>query len=161
MFWIFYEVDTARTDPTRPSSVRPWRSLTAYISNSIVDTDIKFRHNLDLIFLIGYFLQLISYTHFSIVEISAILFSSFFITFDWMGISNYDGSIGNFSFWSFIINTLLISKYTFITIKLNFFGENLIFFYNFVAVLLKLLAKYRYSVNSDNCIGKVSSISIS
>ena len=73
-----------RLDVNRPDPAGPWRSLTAYISESIKDKHVKFRHNFELSLQIvlskvgiDIFNGLENYAFFVIAKISAVIGSYF------------------------------------------------------------------------------------
>ena len=68
---------------------RPWRSLTAYISDSIIDTDVKFRHNFNssLKIVLSKFGKLFAFFHRWNFEN---IWKFYIITFKW---------VENFEFW--------------------------------------------------------------
>ena len=82
----------SKVDPVWLDRAQRWRSLTAYISDRVIDKEVKFWDNIEPSFkfyLIKYaidnFLWFENYAFFDIVEISSIFGSYFIITFWWNG----------------------------------------------------------------------------
>ena len=106
----------------QPDHTRPWRSLTAYLSESFKDRDVKF---LDTIFIqisnlyyqnLGSASLIVWDARFASVAISIIFSSFFIITFDWKGWSHWQ-DLGH------IYQTQSCFKFRniYLSIKLNFY----------------------------------------